>query len=180
MADRFGNEEKETVADYNEDKQKLLINVLLSSEDIFTRCVNIINPKYFVAKLRPAVRYMVKHAEEYRVLPKIVNPVECSQCNASRRNNASDSSGINYRAVTAPMSRVVTQFHKPAMGAKIRNLPLGALACCPIGNRVRILVRPWWRHMRYFDSRNAAMIADCESVAAASVLQPVQISDNHC
>ena len=71
MADRFGNEEKETVTDYNEDKQKLLINVLLSSEDIFTRCVNIINPKYFVAKLRPAVRYMVKHAEEYRVLPKI-------------------------------------------------------------------------------------------------------------
>ncbi len=56
--------------EYGEDKQKLLISVLLSSEDIFARCVNIINPKYFVNKLRPAVRYMLKHAEEYHVLPK--------------------------------------------------------------------------------------------------------------
>ena len=71
MADRFGNDDKEDIKDYGEDKQKLLISVLLSSEDIFTRCVNIVNPKYFVNKLRPAVRYMLKHAEEYRVLPKI-------------------------------------------------------------------------------------------------------------
>ena len=70
MADRFDNEE-ETIREYTEDKQKLLVSVLLSSEDIFTRCVNIINPKYFVNKLRPAVRYMVKHAEEFRVLPKL-------------------------------------------------------------------------------------------------------------
>jgi len=71
MTDRWNSDHREQVKDYDEPKQRLLINVLLSSEDIFTRCVNIINPKYFVNKLRPAVRYMVKHAEEYRVLPKI-------------------------------------------------------------------------------------------------------------
>jgi archaellum biogenesis ATPase FlaH len=57
--------------EYNEDKQKLLINVLLSSSEIFARCQNILNAEYFVNKLRPAVRFMIKHANEYNVLPKI-------------------------------------------------------------------------------------------------------------
>jgi len=63
--------EKEPSKEYNEDKQKLLLNVLLSSEDVFTRCANILQAKYFVNKLRPAVRFMLKHADEYRVLPKV-------------------------------------------------------------------------------------------------------------
>jgi replicative DNA helicase len=57
--------------EYNEDKQKLLINVLLSSSEIFARCQNILNADYFVNKLRPAVRFMIKHANEYNVLPKV-------------------------------------------------------------------------------------------------------------
>jgi archaellum biogenesis ATPase FlaH len=57
--------------DYTEDKQKLLIDVLLSSEEVFARCQNILNAKYFVNKLRPAVRFILGHAEKYRVLPKI-------------------------------------------------------------------------------------------------------------
>lgn len=59
------------IKDYNEDKQKLLIDVLLSSSEIFARCQNILNAEYFVNKFRPAVRYIIKHAEEYNVLPKI-------------------------------------------------------------------------------------------------------------
>lgn len=61
----------DSIREYGEEKQKLLLGVMLSSEDIYTRCANIINPKYFMNKLRPAVRYMIKHAEEFRVLPKI-------------------------------------------------------------------------------------------------------------
>jgi len=57
--------------EYGEEKQKLLLSVLLSSDDIYTRCANIIQSKYFVNKLRPAVRFMQKHAEDYHVLPKI-------------------------------------------------------------------------------------------------------------
>ena len=59
------------IKEYSEDKQKLLVSVLLSSSEIFARCQNILNSDYFVNKLRPAVRFMIKHAEEYNVLPKI-------------------------------------------------------------------------------------------------------------
>jgi replicative DNA helicase len=57
--------------DYNEAKQKLLIDILLSSEDVFSRCQNILSDKYFVNKFRPAVRFLLKYADEYRVLPKV-------------------------------------------------------------------------------------------------------------
>jgi archaellum biogenesis ATPase FlaH len=61
----------EEIKEYNEDKQKLLIDVLLSSDEVFARCQNILNEKYFVNKLRPAVRFILGHAEKYNVLPKI-------------------------------------------------------------------------------------------------------------
>lgn len=57
--------------EYTEEKQKLLIDVLLSSEEIYARCQNILNEKYFVNKLRPAVRYILNYTNKYNVLPKI-------------------------------------------------------------------------------------------------------------
>ena len=63
--------EHEDIKDYTEDKQKLLIDVILSSEEVFARCQNILSDKYFVNKLRPAVRFILKHANKYNVLPKI-------------------------------------------------------------------------------------------------------------
>ena len=59
------------IKDYNEDKQKLLVDVLLSSSEIFARCQNILNADYFVNKFRPAIRFILTHASEYNVLPKI-------------------------------------------------------------------------------------------------------------
>ena len=41
------NNEIERNIDYTEDKQKLLIDIMLSSEEIYARCQNILNPKYF-------------------------------------------------------------------------------------------------------------------------------------
>jgi len=67
----MAQEEQDYTNDYGEDKQKLLIDVMLSSEEIFSRCQNIINPKYFVNKFRPAVRFIIKYSNEFRVLPKI-------------------------------------------------------------------------------------------------------------
>lgn len=63
--------EEDEVKDYSEDKQKLLIDVLLSSDEIFARCQNILDSKYFVNKYRPAMRFILKYANEFRVLPKI-------------------------------------------------------------------------------------------------------------
>ena len=62
--------EPDEVKEYTEDKQKMLINVLLSSDEIFARCQNILNATYFVNKLRPAMRFILSHAENYSVLPK--------------------------------------------------------------------------------------------------------------
>lgn len=63
--------EKEISIDYTEDKQKLLIDIILSSEEIFSRCQNILNPKYFVSKLRPAMKFILNYANEFHVLPKV-------------------------------------------------------------------------------------------------------------
>ena len=59
------------IKDYNEQKQRLLINIMLSSEDIYSRCQNIINSSYFVNTLRPAVRMIGEYSEKYHVLPKV-------------------------------------------------------------------------------------------------------------
>ena len=64
-------DKNENIKEYNEDKQKLLIDVLLSSEEIYVRCQNILNQKYFVNKLRPAVRFIMEHAGKYNILPKV-------------------------------------------------------------------------------------------------------------
>ena len=63
--------EDNEIKEYSEEKQKLLIDVLLSSEEVFARCQNILNDKFFVNRLRPAVRFMLDHAEKYNILPKI-------------------------------------------------------------------------------------------------------------
>jgi archaellum biogenesis ATPase FlaH len=57
--------------DYSADKQKLLIDIMLSSEEIFTRCQNIINPKYFDSKLRAPMRFILEYANKYHTLPKV-------------------------------------------------------------------------------------------------------------
>lgn len=67
----MAREQEENVNDYGEEKQKLLIDVLLSSEEVFARCQNILNPKYFVNKFRPAMRFILKYSDEYKALPKI-------------------------------------------------------------------------------------------------------------
>jgi replicative DNA helicase len=64
-------EEDFETKEYTEDKQMLLVNVLLSSEEVFARCQNILDSKYFVNKLRPAMRFILKYTNEYKVLPKI-------------------------------------------------------------------------------------------------------------
>ena len=63
--------EQEVSIDYTEDKQKLLIDIILSSEEIFSRCQNILNPKYFVSNLRPAMKFILNYANEFHVLPKV-------------------------------------------------------------------------------------------------------------
>ena len=57
------------VKDYSAEIQKVLIQFMISDPTAFVRCQNIIRPQYWEENLRPAVRYIQKFAEEYRVLP---------------------------------------------------------------------------------------------------------------
>lgn len=77
--------------EYSEEKQKLLIDVLLSDNEIFSRCQNILSSEYFVNKFRPAVRYILKYVNEYNVLPKI------EQVNAETGQTFSFISGITVQ-----------------------------------------------------------------------------------
>jgi replicative DNA helicase len=58
-----------TIRDYNDDVQRMLISVLLSDEEVFSRCQNILQPRYFVNKYRATVKFMLEFAAQYRALP---------------------------------------------------------------------------------------------------------------
>lgn len=55
--------------DYSEHVQHMLISVLLSDEEVFSRCANILQPKYFVNKYRPIIKFMLEFSDKYRTLP---------------------------------------------------------------------------------------------------------------
>ena len=54
-----------------EAKQKLLICVLLSSEELFARCQNILKPKYWQNKYRPVMKFILDYANTHKALPKV-------------------------------------------------------------------------------------------------------------
>lgn len=55
--------------EYSEEKQKLILDFLISDEECFNRCQNILDVKYFSQPLRPAVRFILSYANDYKSLP---------------------------------------------------------------------------------------------------------------
>jgi len=53
----------------NANEQKLTIENLLSSKDVFSRCIGIIKPEYFDPEYRPAVQYITEYFEKYHNIP---------------------------------------------------------------------------------------------------------------
>lgn len=51
------------------EKEKLLIEYLLSSPDTFTLCRSIVKPEYFTPELRKSVDFMIKYFDQYSALP---------------------------------------------------------------------------------------------------------------
>lgn len=56
-------------SDLRYEKEKLLVENLLSSRDLFSLCAGILNPKYFVPELRNSVEFILEYYEEYNSLP---------------------------------------------------------------------------------------------------------------
>lgn len=53
----------------NSNEQKLTIETLLSSKDVFSRCIGIIKPEYFDPEYRPSVQYINEYFEKYHNIP---------------------------------------------------------------------------------------------------------------
>lgn len=55
----------------NLDKQVLLINNILSSKDVASRCLSIILPEYFNQELRVPVKFLLDYFKKYNALPSV-------------------------------------------------------------------------------------------------------------
>jgi len=57
------------IQNYNEETQELFIRFLLSDNDLFARCQNIVKPEFFSSKFRPAVKLFQSHAKDFNSIP---------------------------------------------------------------------------------------------------------------
>jgi DnaB-like helicase C terminal domain len=61
--------EKQEIKSYPIEVQENYLNFLMSDPVAFTRCQNILDVSHWSDRLKPAVRYIMKFADEYRALP---------------------------------------------------------------------------------------------------------------
>lgn len=57
------------IIQYSEETQLLLLVYMISNSESFVRCRNIIKPNYWSHKYRPACKFILEYADEYKVLP---------------------------------------------------------------------------------------------------------------
>ena len=55
----------------NSNEQKLTIETLLSSKDVFSRCIGIIKAEYFDPQYRPTIQYVHEYFEKYHNIPSV-------------------------------------------------------------------------------------------------------------
>jgi len=57
-------------SEYGSEKQELYIRMLLSNDEIFTRCRTILDKSFFNPRFQKTVDFMLTYAEEYHTIPK--------------------------------------------------------------------------------------------------------------
>ena len=57
------------IQNYNEETQELFIRFLLSDNDLFARCQNIVKPEFFNSKYRSIVKLFQSHAKDFNSIP---------------------------------------------------------------------------------------------------------------
>lgn len=53
----------------NSNEQKLTIETLLSSKEVFSRCIGIVKPEYFDPEFRPVIQHIVEYFNKYHNIP---------------------------------------------------------------------------------------------------------------
>lgn len=56
---------------YTDDLQKLFLEFMITDSELFVRCRNIVDPKYFSKKYFDTVEMFIEHAEQYKSLPTV-------------------------------------------------------------------------------------------------------------
>ena len=57
--------------DYNIDKQKLIVEALISNGELLARCQNILQPSFFHKQMERTVKFILNFAEEYKSVPTV-------------------------------------------------------------------------------------------------------------
>ena len=57
------------IQNYNEETQELFIRFLLSDNDLFARCQNIVKPEFFNIKYRKAIELFLSHSTDFNSIP---------------------------------------------------------------------------------------------------------------
>jgi replicative DNA helicase len=86
--------------EYSEAKQKLLIDILMSSEEVFIRCQNILKPQYWNQKFRKAIKYILDYVDDHKALPKI------QQLNVETQSNFELIPDINTHHIEAFLQEI--------------------------------------------------------------------------
>ena len=81
--------------EYNKDLQKTLREFMLSNEEAFLRCQNILKPNYFDIEFRSSVNFLLEYTNEYRKLP-FINLVNAQSEEVSYRLMDGTSSHIEW------------------------------------------------------------------------------------
>jgi KaiC/GvpD/RAD55 family RecA-like ATPase len=58
------------INDYNIDVQTLFLRMMVTNSELYTRVMNIMNPKNFERTLRPIAEFIVDHTKKYNVMPE--------------------------------------------------------------------------------------------------------------
>ena len=59
------------ILDYNEDIQYLFLQFLVSDPDLFSRCLNIVDPTHFNRKFQATVNLLMSHSKDHNSIPTL-------------------------------------------------------------------------------------------------------------
>ena len=58
------------INDYNIEVQTVLLRMMVTNAELYTRVMNIMNPDHFDRRLRPVAEFITEHTKKYNVMPE--------------------------------------------------------------------------------------------------------------
>lgn len=61
-----------TKPNYNQDMQKLYLEMFLGDAETFIRCQNIFDPENFDKRFKSTAQFLLEHVDKYKVMPEVL------------------------------------------------------------------------------------------------------------